>query len=256
MTKLLVSVRDVEEARIALEAGVDLIDLKEPSHGALGAVDTKVAEEVVRLRDSGNEAQRTIPLSMALGELVDYFPDDAVPDESARPASLPTIPVGIRYAKVGLAGCAPRKYWRAQLRWFVRNVVQARGFVAVVYADGDLVQAPSAEDVLEAAIELGARALLVDTAVKDGRGLFDHWAADQLKRFMRAPKLLTVVGGGLTLESIPTAAAYRPSYVAVRGAACRGVRTSKIDAERIQEIFDALATVPKPQLRTSTQRQS
>ncbi len=37
MTKLLVSVRSVDEAEMVLEAGVDLIDVKEPRSGSLGA---------------------------------------------------------------------------------------------------------------------------------------------------------------------------------------------------------------------------
>ena len=36
---MLASVRTLDEALFALEAGADFIDLKEPSHGALGALD-------------------------------------------------------------------------------------------------------------------------------------------------------------------------------------------------------------------------
>ena len=36
MTGLLVSVRSAEEAEIALAGGANLIDIKEPSRGALG----------------------------------------------------------------------------------------------------------------------------------------------------------------------------------------------------------------------------
>ncbi|MBY0228781.1 MAG: (5-formylfuran-3-yl)methyl phosphate synthase, partial [Gemmataceae bacterium] len=36
MPGLIVSVRSADEARIALENGADLIDVKEPSRGALG----------------------------------------------------------------------------------------------------------------------------------------------------------------------------------------------------------------------------
>ncbi|MEX0712176.1 MAG: (5-formylfuran-3-yl)methyl phosphate synthase, partial [Pirellulales bacterium] len=48
MTKLLVSVRSLAEARLALAAGVDLIDLKEPARGSLGALDPAVARQIVR----------------------------------------------------------------------------------------------------------------------------------------------------------------------------------------------------------------
>ena len=40
MTGLLVSVRSASEARVALAAGVDVIDVKEPNRGSLGAAST------------------------------------------------------------------------------------------------------------------------------------------------------------------------------------------------------------------------
>ncbi len=48
MTGLLVSVRDAEEAADAVAAGADLIDVKEPRGGSLGATSPAVMAEVVR----------------------------------------------------------------------------------------------------------------------------------------------------------------------------------------------------------------
>ena len=45
--RLLVSVRSEEEARAALAGGADIIDAKEPSRGALGAVEIGVLREIV-----------------------------------------------------------------------------------------------------------------------------------------------------------------------------------------------------------------
>ncbi|RVA63931.1 (5-formylfuran-3-yl)methyl phosphate synthase, partial [Mesorhizobium sp. M7A.F.Ca.CA.001.11.2.1] len=38
MTRMLASVTGIEEAEIALSGGVDIVDLKDPKAGALGAV--------------------------------------------------------------------------------------------------------------------------------------------------------------------------------------------------------------------------
>ena len=46
-TRFLASVRDDAEASIALQAGADLIDFKEPSAGALGAVDPTLLANAV-----------------------------------------------------------------------------------------------------------------------------------------------------------------------------------------------------------------
>ena len=47
MTKLLTSVRNLEEAKIVCQAGSDWLDLKEPNDGALGAVSHATVAEVV-----------------------------------------------------------------------------------------------------------------------------------------------------------------------------------------------------------------
>ena len=45
--KMLASVTSVDEALIALDAGVDMIDLKNPSTGALGALDPALVKDIV-----------------------------------------------------------------------------------------------------------------------------------------------------------------------------------------------------------------
>lgn len=251
-TKLLVSVRDAEEARIALEAGVDLIDLKEPNSGALGAVDMQTARDVVALRDGYQNTRVAVPLSMALGELVDYFPSDVSPGDADIAAAPRTfdLPTGILYYKIGLADCAKRKHWREQLEHFVRRMIRRSGFVAVAYADHEAVAAPSFDEVLAEAMRLGARAVLIDTAVKDGRTLLDHWnrkRLDEAIRELSCAHLLSVVGGGLRGELIADVARYWPNFVAVRGAACVGGRGAKIDAARIAAIR---AAIPEVVVRT------
>ena len=86
MTGLLVSVRSAAEAVVALEAGTDLLDVKEPARGPLGRADPEVMAEVARC------AGGSVPVSVALGELRDA-------DE------VPRLPQSIAYAKLGLAGC-------------------------------------------------------------------------------------------------------------------------------------------------------
>src|SRR5438067_2429694 len=59
--RLLVSVADAAEARAALAGGADIIDAKEPRHGALGAV----APDVLRAIRNAVAVRR--PVSAALG---------------------------------------------------------------------------------------------------------------------------------------------------------------------------------------------
>ena len=47
MTGMLASVSSLDEARLAIEAGADVVDLKDPAHGALGALEASIAREIV-----------------------------------------------------------------------------------------------------------------------------------------------------------------------------------------------------------------
>ena len=97
MTRLLVSVRSAAEAQRALSGGADLIDVKEPGSGSLGAASPEVWCQVAAVIGPAR------PLSAALGELLVFKP---VPDTALQ---------GYRYAKLGLAGCAQFSDWRN--RW-------------------------------------------------------------------------------------------------------------------------------------------
>src|SRR5438270_12690933 len=91
MPRLLISVRNLQEARLALAGGADLIDIKEPSHGSLGQACASVISEIASTVGTHK------PLSAALGELLDS------------PLELP--PANLNFAKWGLSGCATLENW-------------------------------------------------------------------------------------------------------------------------------------------------
>src|SRR5262245_16212587 len=66
---LLVSVRHSDEVDIAINGGARLIDVKEPTRGALGRAENAVVADVVT-KVAGRR-----PISAALGELSDGPPD-------------------------------------------------------------------------------------------------------------------------------------------------------------------------------------
>src|SRR5262245_51990310 len=117
--RLLVSVRDAAEAEAALAGGADLIDVKEPSRGALGRADAVVIADIVRA--VGGKAI----VSAALGELREC-PIVGVAAE---------LPEGIHYLKWGLAGLL-RQQWARDL-WLAGTFVahRCRKVVPVAYAD-------------------------------------------------------------------------------------------------------------------------
>ncbi|HEX4142646.1 MAG TPA: (5-formylfuran-3-yl)methyl phosphate synthase [Pirellulales bacterium] len=221
MTKLLVSVRDAAEARLAVDAGVDLIDVKEPLAGPLGAATPSVVAEIAALVAGAR------PLSMALGELQDFDP-----------AQVPRVP-DIRFAKLGLSRCAGRCDWPGRWQQALTALPADVAPVAVVYADNQRARSPAARPILTQAVRLECRAILVDTFDKTAGGLLDCWSMEQIEWFIvtaHAEGLLAVVAGGLTLGSFGRILPLQPDYVAVRGAACNAGREGQMSADRLVEL--------------------
>lgn len=220
MTRLLVSVRSAAEARLAVEAGVDLVDVKEPSRGSLGRAEPNVWREV-----AASAGRAT--LSAALGELRDW--EDSVAE---------AIPAAYVYAKLGLAGmvkCDWRWRWQRALERMPRGLER----VAVIYADAEAAQSPSWEAILTTARELSCSAVLVDTFVKQGRGLLAWWRLDEVAALVDGAHergMLAVVAGSLSAHDIARLLPLRADYVAVRGAACEGDRATELSAPRLLEL--------------------
>lgn len=240
MTQLLVSVRSAEEAHTALAAGVDLIDVKEPARGSLGAASPHVVAEVVRA------VAGRVPVSAALGELIEPAGRGDARERAA------ALDAGVRFAKLGLAGCALLPDWPTRWAEALAALPAGVGSVAVVYADGRAANSPPPELVLVEARRLGCRGVLVDTFDKRGGGLFEHWPAPRLRRFVEEARrhgLLAVLAGSLDRDAVRWAVPLRPDYVAVRGAACRGLREGHLDAERTAELAALVAAESDRPLR-------
>lgn len=233
--RLLVSVRSVDELTAALAGGADIVDVKEPRAGSLGRAG---ADVVAAIATRLAVTSPSTPLSVALGELVDWRGGDAA-----------ALPAQVRWAKLGLSGCGADPAWRAQ--WLrLRAAVdaasgQALEWIAVAYADACVAQAPTPEHVAAAAVETGCAGLLLDTYTKSGRTAFDWQSADaisKLAEFVRGRGLRFALAGGLRREDVPVVRAVAPDIVAIRSAACRGgERTQPVDAGAVREFRAALA---------------
>jgi uncharacterized protein (UPF0264 family) len=237
VTGLLVSVRSAAEAQVALSAGVDLIDVKEPSRGSLGAADTAVCEEVLGVVGGRR------PVSVALGELLDEAERVNSPAGPAGPSwRAGCIP---SFAKLGLAGAAALADWQA--RWTAAMHALPEGVqpVAVTYADWQGACAPPPLAVLAAAAAMDARTLLVDTHDKSHGNLLTHltWSElTELSARAAAVNIRLVLAGSLDAEAIRAVLPLAPAYVAVRGAACAGSRTQAIDAARVKRLVELVRT--------------
>jgi (5-formylfuran-3-yl)methyl phosphate synthase len=221
--RLLVSVVSADEASRALAGGADIIDVKDPGEGALGAPSPRVLAEVVRA--VGTAA----PVSAALGDLPNLPHTAAL---AARGAALS----GAGFVKLGLRGVSELDGAVALVSAVADGVGPHTRVIAAAYADADALDPPALAPVwLPALVQrTGIAGALVDTFVKNGRGLYS-WLSeaavtDLLARTRAAGGTLAIAGGLKRgeLRRVPA------DVVGVRSAVCLGGdRTAELDAELV-----------------------
>jgi dihydroneopterin aldolase len=231
VTRLLASVRDAAEARTALAAGADIIDLKDPASGALGALPRPLIATLVRAVGGRR------PVSATVGDLP---PDPGV----LREAVAATAAAGVDFVKVGF-------FSARRLDACVEAVARAAAgtpLVAVLFAD----RSPPLGALPRFAAG-GLAGVMIDTADKGGGRLLDHAGLGTLCRFVddaRAWGLICGLAGSLRVEDIPVLAPLAPDYLGFRGALCRASQRGQgLDRGRVlavREALDAVAGEPRP----------
>ena len=211
--RLLISVVDAGEARVAAAAGADVIDVKDPSRGALGEAAPVVVRAVRDATPSG------LPVSAALGD--GPFAPDVAAILAADSAASGAVFVKLGLRETSLASAS------ASLRAVRARLPDAVSLVVAGFADFARAGAPNPLTLPDLAAAVGAQGCLLDTAVKDGRGLL-HWLDErELEAFVaacRARGLLSALAGSLRAEDVARLAPIGPDLVGVRGAACVGDR--------------------------------
>jgi dihydroneopterin aldolase len=228
MTLFLASVRSAAEAETALAAGADIIDLKDPAKGALGAVDAMTARAC--LRRIGGRAR----VSATVGDL---------PMESGTvcQAVRATASLGMDFVKLGLfAEGDPLQCLEALSAETARTRL-----VLVLFAD-----ALPAFDAIAEAARIGAHGVMLDTARKDGRALIDHLDLAALGGFIaeaRASGLLVGLAGSLQGRHVPDLLALEPDLLGFRSALCAGrAREEALDGAACEAIRALIPADERP----------
>lgn len=226
--KVLISPIDVREAIDAAAGGADIVDLKNVREGSLGASFPWLIQEARR-----RLARRRLELSAAIGDL------DGKPGTAAL-AAYGAAACGARYVKAGLFAVRGRAAARAVIEAVARA---ARGVdrsvvpVAAAYGDYRRFGGLSPRDLVAAARGSGAGMVMLDTALKDGRSLFDHVSVREAREFVRGAHragLRAALAGSLRREHLATVAAVGADVIGVRGAVCEGSdRKARLSRESV-----------------------
>ncbi|CAN7640124.1 dihydroneopterin aldolase [Phyllobacterium sp. LjRoot231] len=220
MTQMLASVQDFREAEIVFQNGADIIDLKDPANGALGAVEPSKLMEVIDFI-AGKR-----PVSAACGDL-------PMQPEVVRKKVEEFAATGVDYIKIGffpsghLAGCLEA----------LRALASHNKLIAVLFAD---YRDTYGKNLFEGLSSAGFHGVMIDTADKSAGRLLDHMTPDQIGKFIKDGQshgLKVGVAGSLEAPDIPRLLAYAPDFLGFRGALCSGLdRTAPIDAQATAKI--------------------
>ncbi|PRH85719.1 hypothetical protein C5L14_19340 [Labrys okinawensis] len=211
VTRLLVSVVDSAEARLALAHGADLIDAKDPDAGALGAL------PLASIRSIHASLPEGIVTSAVAGD------DDDV--ERLARSALSVATTGVTFVKLGLGRAMARPTGVAALG---RRLAGQGRFIAVLFADEN-----PPLTLVAALHEAGFVGAMLDTSQKRGIRLPDLLTMDQLGSFVadcRQLGLMSGLAGSLRIEDIDRLAALNPDYLGFRGGLClAGDRRGQLD---------------------------
>lgn len=235
-TRLLASIRDRDEALLVARHGADIIDLKNPAAGALGAVDAAEMTSIVKALQGRHVLSATIGDQLRQATLITE-------------AVYRTAATGVDIVKVG---------------WFDTGVnsavidclteVSAAGVrvVVVLFAEHGLQL-----DLLPTFASAGLYGVMLDTVVKHNGSLRDKLNDGQLVQFVetaRSCQLLCGLAGSLKQDDISPLLALAPDYLGFRGALCRaGQRVAALDKAALESVRRTINTLTPAQATACVQ---
>ncbi|MHA1112626.1 MAG: (5-formylfuran-3-yl)methyl phosphate synthase [Promethearchaeota archaeon] len=229
--KILASIKSINEIEEAVRGGADIIDLKNPEEGSLGAA---APWDIKTLKDQYNDQI----ISAAIGD----FPN--LPNTAAL-AALGAAVSGSDYVKIGLHGVENAADALKVMKSVVKAVKSYNPEIFVVgagFADYQKINSINPLDLPEILHEAKADIVMIDTAIKDGNSLFSYFDTSALRKFVESAHscgLQAALAGSLLLNHIPILKEIETDVIGFRTAICdNGNRVSGVlSAEKVREIM-------------------
>jgi uncharacterized protein (UPF0264 family) len=224
-----------KEASEAIAGGADIIDVKNPKEGALGANYPWVIKKIKEI------TPKNIEVSCTLGE-VPNLPG------SISLAALGAASLGVDYIKAGLSGLKTPQ----EAIFLLQNVNKAAKehnskikVVATGYADAERIGAVDPLLIPEIAHKAQVDVAMIDTSVKDGKTLFDYLTHEQLKKFVNSAHnfgLEAALAGSLRKQDLPVVYGLGADVAGLRGAACTNSDrvTGQITRKLVHELVETV----------------
>jgi uncharacterized protein (UPF0264 family) len=227
---VLVSPKNLGEALEAIAGGADIIDVKNPAEGSLGANFPWVISEIAKIAKKHGKV-----VSATTGDMP-YKPG------TASLAALGAAVSGADYVKVGLYGVRNE----VEAEEVVEGVVKAvKGYdkekkvVIAGYGDYTRINAISPLKLPKIAADCGADVVMVDTAIKDGTSIFDHMSFENLRSFVSVARengLQCAIAGNIGWDHLELLRKLSPDIIGVRTIVCERGRDSSIKRELVRKL--------------------
>ncbi len=224
-----------KEALEAIAGGADIIDVKNPIEGALGANYPWVIKQIKEV------TPKNLKVSCTLGE-VGNLPG------SVALAALGAASLGVDYIKVGLYGIKTPEEAIFLLQTVKRAAKECNPKIKIAiagYADAEKIGAINPLLIPEIAHQAKADVAMIDTSVKDGKNLFDHLTKEQLKKFVDSAHCLgleAALAGSLRKQDLPIVYSLGADIAGLRGAACTNSNrvTGQINRKLVSELVEVV----------------
>ena len=222
MTQLLISVKNSEEALIALATGVDIIDLKDPNEGALGALNLTMTKQILQLVNGRSLVSATV------GELHASI-DALVLDIQLR------AEIGVDIIKIAVSDLFVQCGFFDAIAHLSKANIK---IVAVFFADKEINF-----NLLPALKNAGFYGAMLDTKNKQ-RNLLQLQHPSNLHLFTqqcRKYQLISGLAGSLQPQHIDTLIEINATYLGFRGGVCKdSQRKSSLVSSKVIEVKNML----------------
>ncbi len=226
MTGMLASVNSLAEALLVLNAEVDIIDLKQPEQGALGALEVSDVKKIVA------EIAGRCPVSATIGDL-------PMQPELVFNAVKAMSETGVDYIKIGFF---PGDDWHGTVKKLAELTGQNHALIAVLFADTQVDFA-----IINLLKVTGFKGVMLDTMNKQSGALLQVMSMAKIVGFIaqvRKLELICGLAGSLRLEDIPVLLPNKVDYLGFRGALCEGQnRSGQLNKQAVMQIKELIQCV-------------
>jgi len=220
MSKILASIKNLSEARLLINTDIDIIDIKDPSNGALGRLNKNDIEDIVSFVNNKKLTSSTV------GDLPN---DEKLISKNVNDVSS----TNIDFVKIGV--------YDDNYIQTLCNIKSCKKLIAVFFADKFL---PSKIEIVNLK-NSGFSGVMIDTSNKKTGNLFEHASYKDISNFITMAKninLLTGIAGSINESHIDKIIKLRPNYAGFRGALCENnkSRNSNISINNVNNIISLI----------------